>query len=101
MSTRQPATEQTERTRLAAAVSLPDFVYCRGLDLVYRHRQHRATCPWHADHSTALLLSWSSCTGWRWRCRTCRLHGDAIDFIQQLDRVGLEEAMVEAERYAS
>ena len=95
----EPKELLTERALLAVAVSLPDLLYCRGFDVIYKRRQYRMNCPGHADSSNAIALSWAARTGWRWQCRDCRLNGDAVDLIQRVEKVGVEEAMAVAKRY--
>ena len=69
---------------------LGDVVEFSGVKLVGRGRVRQGVCPFHEETAGSFTVYADS---QRWYCFGCGLGGDVLDFIQQLDGVGLPEAI--------
>ena len=69
---------------------LPGVVAGYGVELRPCGQVFMARCPFHDDHEPSLLVDPRD---GHYHCFGCRAHGDLLDFIQRIERVGFRQAV--------
>src|SRR5262252_3773470 len=67
-----------------------DVIAQYGIELRRSGSTFTGRCPFHTDHGRANLTAYPR--SGRWVCFRCDARGDAIGFIQQIERVSFREA---------
>lgn len=85
----EPSSEHTDAAELKARIPL-ERVVARRLKLERRGRDYRALCPFHDEKTPSFVVFPETGT---YHCFGCGAHGDAIDFLMQLDGLGFRDAL--------
>lgn len=84
-----PRISDTEIEALKARIDLPALIESRGITLKKRGSQYLAHCPFHEEKTPSFSVT---PTKRLWNCLGCKQGGDAIRFVELIDRVSFRTA---------
>ena len=84
-----PRISDTEIEALKARIDLPALIESRGITLKKRGSQYVARCPFHEETTPSFSVTPSKRL---WHCLGCKQGGDAIRFVELIDRVSFRTA---------
>jgi len=63
------------------------------LGLPEKHTGKNALCPFHDDHNKSFSCYQNDKGEWRWKCHTCNIGADEIDFLQHYEKLSKGDAI--------
>lgn len=85
-----PRIPDAEVERLKQTIDLTTLIESRGIALKKRGAQYVACCPFHAEKTASFSVTPAKRL---WHCFGCDEGGDAIRFVELIDRVSFREAV--------
>lgn len=76
--------------QLAATLDLPGLLAQEGIYL----RRGKALCPFHDNTATPALSIFEADGRWRYKCHSCGVRGDGLDWIAAREGITLAEAVL-------